>query len=191
MKDRIKIYDTEIWNINLENKSTLKYYKQGKTKIGYEMCYRNNLNSTYLARARMNSLKLEEAKGRGNPNYDRTCKLCREDKENIVHFLIDCKKLDNDRNYEIVDSSIADSEERMIKLLFKTGRYQETGFMIKKMWQKRRMLLEENERKEKSGENKKQVPDPVIYWNSDPGPMGRGHDFQGERSLGKNIRSIG
>ena len=192
LKNRIKIYDTEKWNTSLENKSTLKYYVQGKNKIGYEFCYRNNLNSTFLARARINSLKLEEAKGRGNPNYDRTCKLCGEEEENIVHFLIDCKALEEERNYDIVDNSRANSEEKMIKLLFQTGRYQETGYMVKKLWQKRKKLLEENQKEKKSGEeNKKQAPDPVIYWNSDPGPMGRGHDFRGERSLGKNIRSIG
>ena len=67
LKRRIRIYDTEKWYHNLENKSTLKYYAAGKTRIGYEFCYRNNVNSTFLARARINSLKLEEAKGRGNP----------------------------------------------------------------------------------------------------------------------------
>ena len=70
LKRRIRVYDTERWNINLENKSTLKYYAEGKTEIGYEFCYRNNLNSTFLARARTNSLRLEEAKGRGNSYYD-------------------------------------------------------------------------------------------------------------------------
>ena len=133
LKSRIRTYDTEKWNTSLESKSTLKYYVQGKTKIGYEFCYRNNLNSTFLARARINSLKLEEAKGRGNPHYDRICKLCREEEENIVHFLIDCKALEEERNYEIIDSSIEDSEEKMIKLLFQTGKYQETGYMIKKL----------------------------------------------------------
>ena len=66
LKRRIKNYDTKIWEYNLANKSTLKYYMERKTRIGYESCYRNNANSMFLARARTNSLKLEEAKGRGN-----------------------------------------------------------------------------------------------------------------------------
>ena len=192
LKNRIRTYDTEKWNTSLESKSTLKYYVQGKTKIGYEFCYRNNLNSTFLARARINSLKLEEAKGRGNPHYDRTCKLCREEEENIVHFLIDCKALEEERNYEIIDSSIENSEEKMIKLLFQTGKYQETGYMIKKLWCRRRTLLEKNQKKKEYKEkNNGQLPNLVVYWNSDPGPMRRGHDFQGGRSLGKNMMSIG
>ena len=188
LKNRIRTYDTEKWNISLESKSTLKYYVQGKTKIGYEFCYRNNLNSTFLARARINSLKLEEAKGRGNPHYDRTCKLCREEEENIVHFLIDCKALEEERNYEIIDSSIENSEEKMIKLLFQTGKYQETGYMIKKLWCRRRTLLEKNQKKKEYREkNNGQLPNLVVYWNSDPGPMRRGHDFPGGRSLGKTM----
>jgi len=67
LKRKINNYDTEKWYTGLDNKITLRYYAQGKTKFGYENCYRNNYNSTFLARARINSLKLEEHKGRGNP----------------------------------------------------------------------------------------------------------------------------
>merc|ERR1711895_284350 len=96
LKKRIRSYDTEKWNEVLENKPTLKYYAQGKAKFGYDFCYSNNYNSTFLARARINALKLEEQKGRGNPNYDRTCRLCKEGMEDMVHFLIDCKELEED-----------------------------------------------------------------------------------------------
>ena len=65
LKKAVRIYDTKVWESNLASKSTLKHYAEGKTRIGYEHCYRNNANSTYYARARTNSLKLEEAMGRG------------------------------------------------------------------------------------------------------------------------------
>ena len=41
-------------------KVSLKWYSQGMKKIGYENCYNNNTNSTYLAKARTNSLQEEE-----------------------------------------------------------------------------------------------------------------------------------
>ena len=41
----IRKYDTQAWRDNLEDKSTLKYYREGKAKIGYEFCYRININS--------------------------------------------------------------------------------------------------------------------------------------------------
>ena len=76
IKCMMRIYDTQAWRDHLEKKSTLKYYKEGKIKMGYEFCYRNNINSMFYARARLNSLKLEEAKGRGKPYYNKICKIC-------------------------------------------------------------------------------------------------------------------
>ena len=71
------------------HKPSLKWYRIGKKNIGYEMCYRNTINSTYLAKARANSLQLEEHIGRGLINYDKTCKLC-ETEEDLEHFLTRC-----------------------------------------------------------------------------------------------------
>merc|ERR1712101_26230 len=65
IKKLVRDYDTQVWKDNLESKSTLKYYKEGKPKMGYDFCYRNSADSMFLARARVNSLKLEEAVGRG------------------------------------------------------------------------------------------------------------------------------
>ena len=132
LKRRIKDYDTKIWEYNLANKSTLKYYREGKAKIGYESCYRNNINSLFYARARTNSLKLEEAKGRGKPYYNTDCKLCGLGEENLVHFTIECPALEGKRNYELIDRNIMDPKQRMIMLLFKQTKYQEVGKMIKK-----------------------------------------------------------
>merc|ERR1711913_22954 len=174
---RIRIYDTEKWHIGLESKITMKYYAQGKTRFGYEFCYRNNFNSTFLARARINSLKLEEHKGRGNPHYDKTCELCKKGVEDIVHFLIDCKELEEDRNYLLIDNSLGNSEEKMIKLLFQSEDFQGTGHMIKKLWNRRKTLQKYNQKIEEDKKNSRQPPNPVIYQNSDPGPVSRGHDF--------------
>ena len=188
LKKRIRNYDTEKWHEGLESKSTMKHYAQGKTKFGYEFCYRNNFNSTFLARARINSLKLEEHKGRGNPHYDKTCKLCKGGIEDIVHFLIDCKELEEDRNYHLIDNSLKNSEEKMIKLLFQSEDFQGTGHMIKKMWNRRKTLQKYNQKvEEERKKNKSQSPNPVIYQNSDPGPMRRGHDFHGGRSIRKTM----
>ena len=185
LKKKIRKYDTDKWYESLETKPTLKYYHQGKAKFGYDFCYKNNHNSTFLARARTNALKLGEQKSRGNPHHDVTCRLCKEGKEDMVHFLIDCKELEEDRNYSLIDSSLDTSENKMIKLLFDTEDFQGTGYMIKKLWLRRKALLQyikktEEEKKEKK---RKIPPVPIIYQMSDPGPVRRGHDFLGGRSL--------
>ena len=179
LKRKINIYDTDKWYEGLNNKIALRFYAQGKVKFGYENCYRNNSNSTFLARARSNSLKLEEQKGRGNPSYDRTCKLCKKEVEDIVHFLIDCEELEEDRNYHLIKNTTGNSEETMIKLLFHNENYQETGYMIKKLWKRRKILLDYNEKMEIQKRKDKQLHNPRIYLNSDPGPMRRGHDSLG------------
>merc|ERR1711874_125087 len=101
-------------------------------KIEYEYCYRNNRNSIFIARARTNTLKLEAHKGRGLLGYDKTCKLCKKNIEDIVHFTIDCRMLEEHRDYNLIDKSINNPEERMKTLLFRNNNYQEIGKIIKK-----------------------------------------------------------
>merc|ERR1711874_923980 len=89
-----KKYDTEKWKEGMNRKTSLKIYKLEKKEIGYEYCYRNNSYSRFLARARTNTLQLEEHKGKGLKNYNTKCKLCGEETEDMVHFLTICKKLE-------------------------------------------------------------------------------------------------
>ena len=42
LKEKIKEYDTHVWLEGLNKKPTLRFYKLGKQKIGYDNCYRNN-----------------------------------------------------------------------------------------------------------------------------------------------------
>ena len=116
----------------MKEKVSLIHYMQEKKGIKYERCYRNNRNSLFYARARTNSIKLEEHKGRGIAGYDKTCRLCKDGVENIVHFIIDCKMLEHYRDYQLIDESISNSEERMRTLLFRNREHQDIGNMIKK-----------------------------------------------------------
>ena len=65
-------------------------------------------------------------------NTDSTCKLCGEEVEDIVHFLIKCEKLEEKREYRIIDGTTQDPVEKLRRLLFENKKYQETGRMIKK-----------------------------------------------------------
>ena len=163
----MKIYDTQLWKNTLDEKSTLKYYKEGKIRMGYENCYRNNANSMFYARARLNSLKLEEAMGRGKPNYNKTCKVCGLEEEDLLHFIIKCPRLDKRRNHKILDNSVRNPEERLVHFLYRQKNHQEKGKMIKDMWYARRSILkyEEDARKRAKSKNKE---DNIM--KSDPGP---------------------
>merc|ERR1712179_604772 len=60
LKMRIKEYDTQLWLEGMNQKPVLRWYMLGKQSIKYEKCYRNNGHSVFLAKARTNSLQLEE-----------------------------------------------------------------------------------------------------------------------------------
>ena len=124
----------------MNRKTSLRIYRLEKKEIGYEHCYRNNSYSRFLARTRTNSLQLEEHKGRGLQNYETKCKLCGEEKEDIVHFLIKCKKLEKRRDYKLIDRNIQNPEERLKKLRYRNEEHQELGKLIKNLWTLRRDL---------------------------------------------------
>ena len=95
LKKSINEYDTRLCKKGIEESKVLKLYSKGKGRIGYEYCYNNSYNSKLYARARMNALQLEEHKGRGLKHYNTICKLCNEENEELVHFLIKCKALED------------------------------------------------------------------------------------------------
>ena len=76
-----------------------------------------------------------------------TCKLCQEEKEDIVHFMTKCKKLEEVRDYDIMDRSIREPEERMRVLLFRNQNYVLVGRLIRKLWDLRKRLLKQIEGK--------------------------------------------
>ena len=85
--------NTQQWMEEILNKPTLQWYREAKLYIGYGNCYRNNWNSEYLAKARTNSLQLEEQLGRGKRDYDKTCKLYGQEEEDLEHFMVKCPRL--------------------------------------------------------------------------------------------------
>ena len=86
----------------------------------------------------MNVLQIEEHKGMGHQGYDTTCKLCQEEKEDIVHFTTKFKKLEEIRDYDIIDRSIREPEERMRVLLFRNQNHTLVGRLIRRLWDLRK-----------------------------------------------------
>ena len=143
LKQLVKDYDTAKWYEGMSGKVSLRFYIQEKAEVRYEFCYRNSIDSTFYAKARMNALKLEEQMGRGKENYDRSCKLCGQEDEDIVHFIVTCEKLEEARNTDLLDRGIENPEETMRKILFREERGQEVGKMIRKLWESRKKQLKE------------------------------------------------
>ena len=70
--------------------------------------------------------------------------MCKHAKEDIIHFLIECKKLDNYRNKEII-ALLPKRKPREVKvrnLLFRIKRWKEIAEMILNMWNGRKKEIE-------------------------------------------------
>ena len=139
------MYDNDLWEQGIRNKKVLQFYALEKRIIGYEYCYKNNFNSKIYAKARINALQVEEHKGRGKAYYDTTCKLCQEEIEDIVHFTIKYKKIEEKRNYNIINKDIKNPEERMRILLFRNKNYQAVSRMLRDLWELRKKILKQIE----------------------------------------------
>ena len=121
------------WRNDLEEKPTLKWYKQGKPSIQYDQCYTNSISSNYLAKARTNTLQVEEYMLRRNRNHEKTCRLCGLEEEDLQHFLVTCPALEQKRDREIMESwRNINKQKQTVDILFNEKRYDKTGNMIKK-----------------------------------------------------------
>ena len=77
---------------------------------------------------------MEDHLGKGVPEYDKTCKLCKIEKEDLEHFLIKCPVLEGKRNKKIMkNKQEMTAEEIIIQILFKEKHYNEIGKMIRNM----------------------------------------------------------
>ena len=135
LKTLIKEQDTCQWKEELETKISLRWYKEGKPYIGYDECYRNYKNSEYLAKARTNTLQLEEHLGRCKYNYDKICKLCAIEEEDLEHFMVKCPKLICHRDREIWEVyKKLHTKKQTENILQRNKEYGRIGKAIRKMW---------------------------------------------------------
>ena len=113
IKKAIREYDNNTWLEGVRSKSTLHLYKEAKLAIGYDECYSNTNASEYLAKARTNSLKLAEWRGRGANNPEAVkCPLCNAPKEDLEHFMIDCQQLEQTRSEGVHESTKQQKHQR-------------------------------------------------------------------------------
>ena len=150
IRKRIREVDTEEWKKEMGGQSTMKMYMQWKKEIREEGIYDNRESSIYLFKARANALEVNSRIHflRGG---DRKCELCGNKEENLVHFLMECEHLKEERSSSLIEEYKGEtSNDTVGNLLFKTkrGDVEELKEMIQKMWKRREKGIEEIEQKE-------------------------------------------
>ena len=116
IKDKINDYDTKIWKNAAITKKTMQTYLNHKDQIKQETWIRNGKKYEIMVRARADALDLKW-RGMGE-SRDKTCPLCQESEETLIHFVLRCSKLQAIREkYQIMKSNIGE-EIKMKKLLY-------------------------------------------------------------------------
>ena len=67
-----------------------------------------------------------------------------------------CKKLENKRNYNIIDRNIENPEERMRVFLFRNKKHQMVSKMLRDLWELRKKKIKTNRSNEPSCSKKSQ-----------------------------------
>ena len=139
IKDTIREYDTNTWKQNMQNKSSLQYYREWKNKIENPNIYKNDYQSKIIFQARTNQLPLNDRQ------EDKSCKICITENEDIIHLLYKCNGYKNIREkYQIIKQ-----EEDFIngykQLCFSVKNVNIAKKYINEVWVKRKKLLKEKE----------------------------------------------
>ena len=123
IKDRVIEINTGEWRRNMATKNTLYIYRRYKVGVKEEDIYRNDGPSVFLYRARANALELNDFnRHRGGGGIDETlCGLCSEEVEDLGHFMLRCRVLE-ERDSELIERRRGvNDNETLGSLLFSGG----------------------------------------------------------------------
>ena len=147
LTNKVYDYDDKCWREEMENKTTLFFYKN-KKDISEIKWFRNSYKHTIMMRARSNTLNL--AWRDWSLNASKNCKLCDGEIETLKHFLLDCPALQIYRNEYICLQLPRNTDENSIitEILLLSYEYDYPPIyyidMIFYVWKKRNEILEES-----------------------------------------------
>ena len=142
---RILKYDSIRWYDDMLTKTSLGIYSRKKREIKDERIYYNNRASELLFRARSNTMDLNtDKRHRGESEL---CDLCERGTENLKHFILECCRLEDVRDQQIMTKYWkADKEEMIGDMLLDRKETERVGKMIEEMYRKRKRIIENNKR---------------------------------------------
>ena len=145
-------WDTSKWIEDMNEKRSLKIYKEFKGKLKEEKFYDNRESSRYLFEARSNTLPLNIRNRHTGGNIK--CDLCKDGNEDLIHFLVECKELEHKRNKNIMLKNYKENKESMVgSILFKEDK-EKVKQMLEEMVNYRTGKMIENDKIETKKRNK-------------------------------------
>ena len=142
---KILKYDSIRWYDDMIRKTSLGIYSRKKREIKDERIYYNNRASELLFRARSNTLDLNtDKRHRGESEL---CDLCERGTENMKHFILECCRLEDMRDQQIMTKYWkADKDEMIGDMLFDRKETEKVGKMLERMYSKRKRIIANNKR---------------------------------------------
>ena len=148
LKKKVRKWDNDMWEKELETKTSIPIYRKYKKEIREERIYDNRPESRLLFQARSNTLNLNNRKRfkKEAIKEDEKCKLCGNEQENLIHFMIDCKIMETVRDNVLISKYQEENKEDIVgRLLFEHEDIEKTKTMLGKMWKYRdKKILEMN-----------------------------------------------
>ena len=114
-----------------------------KKEIKQENIYDNRYSSVLLFRARANILELNDRQRHNKVHKDTSCKMCGTEYEDLIHFMIKCKELEEERNIQLImKKKVNNDEDTVGNLLFdiEESDFDTTKKMLQRMWNKRKII---------------------------------------------------
>lgn len=137
IKDRIQDWDLKNWQKEIQEKSSLKIYKNCKQELkGEEKLYDNKTSSAIMFQARTNNLNLNDRK-RFN-GEETKCFMCEGENENLNHFILWCRGYEEERRGNLLTQQpYIEDEDKLIGELLFGEKKEEVKELIYKFWKKR------------------------------------------------------
>ena len=148
IKNKITSIDTEMWQKEVEKRSTLEIYQMNKTRIEGVTWFDNSNSSSLMIRARSDSLNLNWRKK--HIGQDTSCQ-CGYENESLKHFLLECENYAEIRKrFTFMQQPYINNKEKIIAdiLLFtelKEEQIDERKRYILEVWKERLKKIEEAE----------------------------------------------
>merc|ERR1712008_316581 len=146
IKKKVRKWDNDMWKKELESKTSLTIYRNFKKEMREEKNYDNRPESRLIFQARSNTLNLNDRKRfkKESTKEDKECKLCGNEEENMIHFIIECKEMETVRNSRLMIKYQEENKEDIIgNILFEPENIEKTKIMLGKMWKYREKRIEE------------------------------------------------
>ena len=149
IKKKIREMDNRKWKKDIETKTSLTMYKKHKTEIKEESIYDNRLATKIWFGSRTNTLEIN-IENRHRENKNTKCDLCGKEDETTIHFILECEKLEDKRNKELIRKyTQTEKEDTLAKILFSKDDTEEIKYMLENLWRKQTRIKRNIEEKEK------------------------------------------